>query len=88
MSAFDDCTLAEIETLTAECLNGRNMASADVDPMLLAGGIMWITARRDDPTLAWGDFKARTRMGDIKAFSTQMEIDDMDPTPSLPVPQT
>lgn len=88
MSVFDDCTLAEIETMTTTCLNGRTMGSDDVDPMLLAGGVMWILARRDDPNLAWADFKANTKMGDIKLFSMTMEAEDMDPTKSLPVPQT
>ena len=86
VSAFDDCTLAEVEMMTNECLNGKNMGDEHVDPMMIAGGVMWIIARRDDPELAWSVFKARVRMGDIKAFSIQMEADEMDPTQPLPVP--
>lgn len=88
MSAFDDCTLAEVELMTNTCLGGKSMGDDSVDPMMLAGGVMWIVARRDDPNVTWPEFKANTRMGDIKAFSIQLEADDMDPTPSLPVPQT
>lgn len=88
MSVFDDCTLAEIELLTATCLNGSNMGDTNVDPMLLAGGVMWVIARRANPMLDWPTFKNETRMGDIKAFSIQLEADEMDPTKSLPVPQT
>lgn len=90
MSVFDDCTLAEIEILTNECLNGRTMGSDDVDPMLIAGGMMWVIARRSNPNITWPEFKAITKMGDIKSFSLQMELDDetSDPTKSLPVPQT
>lgn len=88
MSGFDDCTLAEIELMTKTCLDGKTMASENVDPMILAGGIMWILARREQPEFAWDDFKNNTRMSDIKAFSIQMEADELDPTKSLSVPQT
>lgn len=78
MSTFDDCTLAEIEMVTATCLNGKNMGDETVDPMMLAGGVMWVIARRDNPVVSWDEFKATTRMADIKAFSIQMEADNLD----------
>lgn len=88
MSTFDDCTLAEVELMSATCLGGKAISDEHADPMMLAGGVMWVIARRENPSLDWEDFKRNTKMGDIKAFSIQMEADDMDPTSSLPVPQT
>lgn len=88
MSGFDDCTLAEIEDMTNVCLNGKSISDDAVDPMMLAGGIMWIIARRENPALEWGAFKAQTKMSDIKAFSIEMEAENLDPIKSLTVPQT
>lgn len=82
MSAFDECTLAEVEKLTATCLGGKSMGNDDVDPMMMAGGVMWITALRTNPHLDWVTFKQNTRMGDIKAFSKEMEAENADPTQS------
>lgn len=80
MSAFDDLTLAEVETLSATVLGGKGVSDAAADPLMLAGGIMWLTARRVDPSIVWDEFKAVTKMGDIKSFSIQMEADDLNPT--------
>lgn len=78
MTTFDDCTLAEIETVTTTCLNGKTIGDESVDPMMLAGGVMWVLARRSQPELSWDEFKTVTRMSDIKAFSIQMEADNLD----------
>lgn len=78
MSQFDDCTLAEIELMTQTCLNGKTMGDDGVDPMMIAGGVMWITARRSDPMLQWDAFKATVKMSEIKSFSIQMEADGLD----------
>lgn len=88
MSAFDELTLGEVEDLTKTCLNGKPIGE-DVDPMMLAGGVMWTLAKRNGGAdITWAQFKASTTMRDIKAFSTQMEDDDKDPTESLTLPQT
>lgn len=78
MTPFDELTLGEVETLTAECLGG--VSFADADPMQLAGAVMFMTYRRDDPTLNWPTFKATTRMFDIKKFSELMDEDAVDPS--------
>lgn len=86
MSAFDDLTLGEVETLSAVALNGQSMAEGD--PMMIAGAVMWTLERRNHPELEWEHFKANVKMGDIKAFSIQMEADELvDPPSVLPVPQ-
>lgn len=78
MSSFDDCTLAEVEEITSVCLGGKSIGDESADPMMLAGGVMWVFARRDNPPLSWDEFKATTKMSDIKAFSIQMEADNLD----------
>lgn len=76
MSAFDDLTLGEVETLQQEALGGVSMATAD--PLMLAGAVMWALARRSEPGLTWEGFKASTKMGEIKAFS-EAEMGEPDP---------
>lgn len=79
MSAFDDLTLGEVEEMTATALDGKTIDTAD--PLMLSGAVMWITQRKDNPSLTWPDFKKNTRMSDIKAFSIDMEAEDLaDPT--------
>lgn len=73
MSAFDELTLGELDEIRNECLGGKNINHPDVDPLTLAGAVMWATNRKDDPGLSWDAFKQKTRMGDIKAFSQQMQ---------------
>lgn len=85
MSAFDDLTLGEVEELTKTALGGKDIANAD--PLMLAGGVMWMTHRRDDIALTWDKFKENTRMSEIKEFSTSMEDDETNPT-SVPPPTT
>lgn len=85
MSAFDDLTLGEVEVMTATALKGVTISEAD--PLMLAGAVMWITQARANPALTWDEFKADVRMADIKAFSIQMEADELDPQQVLPVPQ-
>lgn len=78
MSAFDDLTLGEVETLMVEALKGVPLAEAD--PLMLAGGVMWMTERKHNPGLQWDEFKAGVKMGDIKDFSQRMQADEQDPT--------
>lgn len=76
MSAFDDLTLGELDDIRAEALGGKNINDPGVDPLTLAGAVMWATNRKDDPGLSWAAFKEKTRMGDIKAFSAKLEADE------------
>ena len=78
MSAFDDLTLGEVEELTTVALKGQSFEQAD--PLMLAGAVMWMTERKSNPDLGWDQFKSTVKMGDIKAFSIQMEADSLDPT--------
>lgn len=78
MTPFDELTLGEVEELTRDCLGGSSFA--DADPMQLAGAVMFMTKRRDDPTLEWQAFKATVRMHEIKTFSELMNEDNLDPT--------
>ena len=86
MSAFDDLTLGEVEEMTTIALKGQTWEQAD--PLMLAGAVMWITQRKSNPQLEWDAFKANTRMGDIKAFSIQLEADALDPTQAQTVPMS
>lgn len=79
MSAFDELTLGEVEEIEATCLNGKGMGDDDANPLTVAGAVMWMTQRRANSDLTWADFKATTKMGDIKTFSESMKEDD-DPT--------
>lgn len=72
MITFDDLTLAEVEEITNDVLNGKSFADPTVDPMMLAGAVLWMATRREQPELTWQSFKAVTSMRDIKAFSTAM----------------
>jgi hypothetical protein len=80
MSAFDDLTLGEVEEIESVALGGKQMGDDSVNPMSLAGGVMWITQRRDNPSLTWDQFKSQTTMGNIKAFSELMKDEESDPT--------
>lgn len=85
MSAFDDLTLGEVEEMSTVALKGASMA--DADPMMLAGAVMWMTARRDTPDVTWEQFKSQVKMSEIKAFSLKMKADeDMDPLSVQPLP--
>ena len=81
MTAFDDLTLGELDDIRTTCLGGLNINDPNVDPLTLAGAVMWATTRKDDPGLSWDAFKQKTRMGDIKTFSLQMQADE-DETPN------
>lgn len=76
MSAFDELTLGELDDIRNECLGGKSINDDSVDPLTLAGAVMWATNRKDDPGLSWEAFKQKTKMGDIKAFSQQMAADE------------
>ena len=79
MSAFDELTLGEVDEIRTVCLDGKNINDPSVDPLTLAGAVMWASNRKDDPGLSWDAFKQKTRMGDIKAFSVQMQADEENP---------
>lgn len=85
MSAFDEMTLGEVEEVTKGPLGGKSFGDPAVDPFMVAGGVMWVLARRDESTLTWEAFKARTKMADIKAFTADMELEAMTANP-LPRP--
>jgi hypothetical protein len=76
MSAFDDLTLGEVDDIRTVCLEGKNINDPTVDPLTLAGAVMWASNRKDDPGLSWDAFKQKTRMGDIKEFASQMQADE------------
>ena len=76
---FDDLTLGEVEEITTVALGGKSIDAGD--PLMIAGGVMWMSRRREEPTLSWDDFKKTTRMADIKSFSMDMEAaNELDPT--------
>ena len=77
MSAFDELTLGDLDDIRELALGGKNFNDDSVDPLTLAGAVMWATNRKDDPGLSWDAFKSKTRMGDIKAFSQQMEAEEL-----------
>lgn len=74
---FDDMTLGEVEEMIKLCLNGKQIQ--DADPLSLAGAVMFMVRRREDAALDWATFKTQTKMSDIKAFSIQIEADNLDP---------
>lgn len=76
MSAFDDLTLGELDEIRLTCLEGKSINDPTVDPLTLAGAVMWATVKHDEPGLSWDAFKQKTRMGDIKAFSERMQADE------------
>jgi hypothetical protein len=84
MSAFDEMTLGEVEDMTAECLNGKSFQ--DAEPLTLAGAVMYMTHKRENPMLDWQTFKRTTTMVAIKEFSIQLEADELDPTNGRNVP--
>lgn len=90
MSAFDEMTLGEVDLVVQGPLGGKHFGDADVDPFMMAGGCMWVIARRADPTLKWEQFKDRTTMAEIKAFTADMELEAMtaNPLPRPPAPQS
>jgi len=78
VNAFDALTLGEVEEMVATCLDGKPFENAD--PLQLAGAVMFMSQRKENPDIDWPTFKATIRMGDLKAFSIQMEADELDPT--------
>lgn len=76
MSAFDELTLGELDDLRTICLGGKPIQDPTVDPLTLAGAVMWATNRHDDPGLSWDAFRQKTKMGDIKAFSLRMQLEE------------
>jgi hypothetical protein len=80
-TSFDDLTLGEVEEITNLVLGGKPFSDPSVDPLMLAGGVMWVTNRKVEPQ-TWDHFKNNTKMSAIKEFATQLdtESDDADPT--------
>jgi len=80
-AAFDDLTLGEVELISIHALGGKSFGDDSSDPMMIAGGVMWVTQRRMNPALTWEEFKATTKMADIKSFSLDVEsANELDPT--------
>lgn len=79
MISFDDLTLAEVEEITTTALGGKSFGDPTADPMMLAGAVLWMANRRDNPELTWEGFKTTVSMRDIKAFSTEMAEDEANP---------
>lgn len=77
MNAFEEMTLGEVEEMRKLCLDNKPIQ--DSDPMMLAGAVMFMTRRREEPNLDWVVFKASIRMADIKAFSIDLEAENLDP---------
>ena len=72
MAGFDDLTLGEVDEIQNVALGGKQFSDDDANPLMLAGGVMWIMKRRDDPALSWDIFKNQTKMSEIKAYSEEM----------------
>lgn len=77
MSAFDDLTLGEVEEIQKVALG--DVQIGDADPLMVAGGVLWMMKRRDDAALTWPDFKLRTTMREIKEMATQMQAETDSP---------
>lgn len=87
MGAFDDLTLGEVDDIAKECLDGKSFSDPDVDPLKLAGAVMWMAARKNgEPNVTWDEFRYKTKMSEIKAFSEAEMTDAVDPT--IPPAQT
>ena len=82
MSAFDELTLGELDDIRTTCLGGKNINDPTLDPLTLAGAVMWATHRQTDPGLSWDAFKSKTKMGDIKSFSQAMADDEEQENPT------
>jgi len=78
MTPFDELTLFEVDEMQTVCLEGKTIS--DSDPMRLAGAVMFMTNRRENPLLDWESFRRQTKMSDIKAFSELMNEEELDPT--------
>jgi hypothetical protein len=78
MTPFDELTLAEVEEMSAVCFGGLPLSEAD--PFNVAGGVMYMTRRREQPGLSWEEFKQTTRMYEINQFAALMNEDDLNPT--------
>jgi hypothetical protein len=78
VNPFDELTLGEVDDLVTECLDGKSIA--DSDAIKLAGAVMYMHTRRNDPSITWDAFKQTTKMADIKMFSELMNEDNLDPT--------
>ena len=85
MSAFDDLTLGEVDDIGKTCLDGKTIAEAD--PLKLAGAVLWITKRkRGETDKDWDDFRYSTTMAEIKAFSIEMEAQEIANPSVAPLP--
>ena len=78
MNPFDELTLGEVDYLLTECIDGKSITEAD--PLKLAGGVMFMHEKRNNPELSWKTFMETTKMGAIKEFSSLINDDESDPT--------
>lgn len=78
--AFDDLTMAEVDLLQREALDGVRISAEDGDPLKVAAGIMWIATRRDKPEMTWPEFSETLTMREVKAYGERIGADAVDPT--------
>jgi hypothetical protein len=76
---FEDLTLAEIEMMQAEALDGKTIS--DADGLQVAGAALWMLARRNGAAdVPWDDFKRTLTLREIKAFTATIQADALNPT--------
>lgn len=67
MNPFDEMTLAEVDEMTEVCFNGKSLE--ETNPFNVAGGVLYMTRKRDNPELNWKEFRENTRMHEINEFA-------------------
>jgi hypothetical protein len=82
MSTFDELTLGEVEEIESVVLKGKSFSDDAANPLMIAGGVMWVMQRRDNPALTWDTFKSATTMGAIRLYSEDIQRQEqaVDPT--------
>lgn len=81
--AFDNLTLGDVDDIVSEALGGKPFTHPDVDPLKLAGAVLWMTKRKNgSPGLSWDEFRYATSMGEIKEFSLAMQAEEEAENPS------
>ena len=87
-SAFDNLTMGDVDDIVKECLDGKPFSHPDVDPMKLAGAVLWKSRQRNGDRESWDDFRYKTTMGEIKEFSMAMQAEEesVNPTQGAPIP--
>lgn len=78
MSAFDELTLGEVRVLRKEAFGGATISDDSVDPLELAGGVMWLHRRRSEPELGWLAFMDDVSIAEIKTFADEHGMSEED----------